>query len=211
MTTKTKDIKQSAIIECVINWAFLGEVSGMSSKYQFDASNLSEADQEKLVGIGLGSALQDDDHDAKAKKWKREGKFSAEEIAEKLESMPHKGTYIIPKSIPKSDPKTAKYMRDEYDLRWFDVSMADKGPVDLATIGNGTKALVKIEAVPYNNKFGTGISVGLAKIVITELVKYEKGESDAADDAEMFIQAAELSKVAATESMAADEEFDYAE
>ena len=207
MTTKTKEVKESAIIECVINWAFLGEVSGMSGKYQFDASNISDADQAKLVAIGLGSALQDDDHAAKEKKWKREGKFTPEEIAEKMETMPEKGTYIIPKSQIKAE----KWREDDTDTRWFTVNMADKGEVDLGSIGNGTRALVKIEAVPYSNKFGTGISVGLAKVVITNLVKYEKGTAEAEDDAEMFLRAAELSKASAKEELEAADTFDYNE
>lgn len=60
-------------------------------------------------------------------------------------------------------------------------------------LGNGTKAKVKIDLIPYSNKFGEGVVVRLVAIQVLDLVEYKTtsnvtdgfdmvGEEDAFDD-----------------------------
>ncbi len=172
----SKKTKEYVIVDATLNWAFFDKVSEMSEKYQVDVSNLSEGDQDKLREIGLGPRLNEDDLAAKEKKWKREGRYTADELAEKMESMPDKGIFMT----VKSDVKKEQWRSDDNDLRWFSVTMFDtqEAVADLSIIGNGTKARVKIEAVPYNNTFGTGLSAGLSKVAITDLSRYERVVDD---------------------------------
>jgi len=177
------NVKQSLSVFCTLNWAHLKDVSQQSDSFQVDCSNLSEADQEGLTAIGLGPRLQDDDHAAKAKKWKREGKFSPDDIKDKLESLPVKETFMTVKSNLKAD----QWRRDPDDLRWFTVKKQVSPTTlenfeDLGSVGNGTTAIVKIEAVPYDNQFGKGFKASLAKIILVDLVKYESKATDEVDE-----------------------------
>jgi len=203
--------KESVMINATINWASLAEVNEMSGKYQLTASQLSDADVTALQGIGLGPSLKEEDHKAIAKKWKLEGKLSADEIKQKIADLPDRGTYIV----CKSEPKREEYRRDDDDLRWFTIEDNNRNPIDPAIVGNGTKALIKVEAVPYTG-YGGGNAVGLSTIVIYDLVKYEGGNDK---DAEMYevakaMAAANAAKILEEEDASVDasnEEFDYSQ
>lgn len=149
---------QSAVVKAVLNWANFGEVNDLSGKYQVDCTQLSDEDADKLRTIGLEPKTCDN-----------------EEY--------NRGTYITPKSQVKGED----YRKNENDLRWFEVTFADKRPVEnLFGIGNGTEAYVRIDAIPYVFKKKDGISAGLNRVVITKLVEF-----DAHNDEEMYEAAQE--------------------
>ena len=202
--------KESVMIDCTINWAHLAEVNDMSGKYQLVASQLSDADVTALQGIGLGPSLKAEDHKAIVKKWKLEGKLTADEIKEKAANLPDRGTYMI----AKSEPKKEQYQNFEGDVRWFTITDSNRNELDASTIGNGSKAMIKIEAVPYTG-YGGGNAVGLSTVIVYDLVKYA-GAGD--KDADMYAAAALRAKAAATKALDAEaseagseEEFDYSQ
>jgi hypothetical protein len=52
---------------------------------------------------------------------------------------------------------------------------------ELATVGNGTKAIIVASAYPYDNKFGKGMIPNALKITITDLKVYTGPEVDDSD------------------------------
>ncbi len=146
----------SITLRATLYWAALDRVNELSGKFQVDLGQLSDAVVEQLRTMGLDARVCDKEEN-------------------------NRGHYITAKSSIKAE----EYRRSENDLRWFSVTTADRGPVDLSKIGNGTTAHVRIDAIPYTFKKKEGISCGLNKIVITHLVEYEGGE----DDDELYEQA----------------------
>jgi len=82
------------------------------------------------------------------------------------EKKPMKGTFITAKS--------------QYPIKIVFKDGVEQVGAD--EIGNGTRAKFKVNAFEWNNKFGTGISAGITKIMITDLVKYEVMDDDDEDD-----------------------------
>ena len=141
---------ETAVVRCKLNWVCFNSLNTKSNKFQAECCNLSDADQKKLADIGLGERVRTRD------------------------DKPEYGTFIT----VKSNMKDEEYRNDENDLRWFNVTYADRMPVDLTKIGNETEALVKVSAIPYDNKFGKGIKADLTAVVVTKLVEYEGGENN---------------------------------
>ena len=139
----------TTVINVTLNWACFNIPNRKSNKFQVDCCNLSPEDINKLKDIGLGERIRvkDDKEDY--------------------------GSFIT----VKSNIKLEEYRNDEQDLRWFKVTDVNRMPIDLNKVGNGTKALIKVEAVPYDNDFGKGIKADLKLVVITKLVEYAGGEN----------------------------------
>lgn len=144
-----KDYK-TAVIRCTLNWVCFNSLNKKSGKFQVECCNLNDADQKKLKDIGLGERVRVRD------------------------DKPEYGTFIT----VKSNMKDEQYRNNENDIRWFDVTYADRMPVDLIKIGNGTEGLVKVMAVPYDNDFGKGIKADITAVVVTKLVEYEGGDNN---------------------------------
>ena len=140
---------ETTVIKATLNWVSFNIPNKKSGEFQADCCNLSPQDIKKLQDIGLGERVR-------VKKGKEEY-----------------GNFIT----AKSNIKDEKWRDDDQDLRWFDVTDAHRLPVDLNKIGNGTEALVKIEAYPYNNEFGKNFRASLKLVVITKLVEYIGGEN----------------------------------
>ena len=82
----------------------------------------------------------------------------------KREDKPEKGWFLTVKS--------------NYAIQPYDADGAEiKDPV-----GNGSKAVALIKPYSWKWKNKEGVSASLAKIVITDLVKYNAGGDDADDD-----------------------------
>lgn len=141
---------ETAVVRCKLNWVCFNSLNTKSNKFQSECCNLSAVDQKKLADIGLGERVRTRD------------------------DKPEYGTFIT----VKSNMKDEEYRNNETDLRWFNVTYADRMPVDLTKIGNGTEALVKVSAIPYDNKYGKGIKADLTAVVVTKLVEYEGGENN---------------------------------
>lgn len=140
---------ETAVIKATLNWVSFNIPNKKSGKFQCDCCNLSPEDVNKLQEVGLGDRVR-----AKADK---------EEY----------GNYLT----VKSNVKAEQWRDDDQDLRWFNVTDARRLPVDLNKIGNGTEALVKVEAVPYDNEFGKGVKADIKLVVITKLVEYVGGDN----------------------------------
>lgn len=144
---------QSAVIKATLMWANLGRVNEMSDKFQVDCAQLDDTAIAKLETIGI-----------------------TPRVCEK-EGENNRGTFITVKSTPKDE----EWQKSEDDLRWFKVTDAGKNPIeDLNSIGNGTIAFIRVDAVPYVDKKSKKdmISNGLNQIVITELVEYSDSNDD---------------------------------
>lgn len=82
---------------------------------------------------------------------------------------------------PKADmekPEQGYYMKCK-STRPFFIQDTDGQPFEgIATIGNGTKAIVTVAPFQYNNSFGKGILASTKKIVITDVVEFTGVEVD---------------------------------
>lgn len=144
-----KDYK-TAVVRCTMNWVCFNSLNKKSGKFQVECCNLNDADQKKLADIGLAGRVRSRD------------------------DKPEYGVFIT----VKSNMKAEQYRDNETDVRWFDVTYADRMPVDLNKIGNGTEGLVKVTAVPYDNDFGKGIKADLTAVVVTKMVEYEGADNN---------------------------------
>lgn len=140
---------ENAVVKATLNWVCFNIPNNKSNKFQADCCNLSPEDIKKLQDIGLGERVR---------------------IKEDKEEY---GNFIT----VKSNIKAEQWRDNDEDLRWFNVTDAQRMPVDLNKIGNGSEALVKIEAVPYDNDFGKGVKADIKLVVITKLVEYVGGEN----------------------------------
>lgn len=140
---------ETTVIKATLNWVCFNIPNKKSGKFQADCCNLGAADIAKLKAIGLGDRVRVRD--------------DKEEY----------GNFMTAKSNIKGE----KWRDDVEDLRWFNVTDANRMPVDLNKIGNGTEALVKVEAYPYDNEFGKGMKADIKLVVITKLVEYMGGDN----------------------------------
>lgn len=139
----------TAVIKVKLNWVYLNAPREDEDRFQVDCCNLSPADIKKLQDIGIG-------HRVRTKSDREED-----------------GSFIT----VKSNVKAEQYRKGDDDLRWFNVTDANRLPVDLSVLGKGSEALVKVAAVPYNNKKGEGLKADIRLVVITKLVEYSGGEA----------------------------------
>ena len=146
--------KQTVVVEATLYYPNLHapQTSGKfpSNKFQADYGNLSEADADKLKGIGLEKRINEQaTHDTKGNK---------------LELDVDKGTNITPKS--QIDNFTV------FDGRVETVM----DPAKVAKIGNGTKVRAKVDA--YTAAYDGSRCAGLNDIIVLEYVKYEGSDDD---------------------------------
>ena len=155
----TQDNKK-LVIRCTLVWPFLARVNDLSDKYQVDLANLDKKVAAQLKKLGVNVRKEDQ---------------------KKLKAREDSGGTIFDRGLF----VTAKSQRQFFTV--YDGSR-DNIMEDTSKIGNGTQAKVLVKLIPYNNKFGEGIFVGLGDILITDLVEYHDSSDELFEDEEEILE-----------------------
>lgn len=93
-----------------------------------------------------------------------------EELNIKIKKKPEQGNFIVGKSMYKFEPV------DE-----------EGNPVDIKTIGNGTKCVALVSSYKHKMSAAHGYAPSIKKIIITELVKYNADKELSEEEEDEYI------------------------